>query len=105
MAKLEYAQNALSNIKRLVDFLIDSDIVAALETFDIINEAIQILRRHPDIGRLTSMTNKRELVISRGRTGYIAIYEFNKLIDVVAILAIKHQREESFDYAKEDHKK
>ena len=54
MSKIEYAQNALSDIKRLVDFLIDSDIIAALENFDIIDEAVQILRRHPDIGRSTS---------------------------------------------------
>jgi plasmid stabilization system protein ParE len=97
MARLEYAQSALADIKRLVDFLIDSDLIAALETFDIIDEAIQILKRHPNIGRLTNITNKRELVISRDRTGYIAIYEFNKLTDMVVILAVKHQREESFD--------
>jgi mRNA-degrading endonuclease RelE of RelBE toxin-antitoxin system len=39
---------------------------------------------------------KRELVISRGRTGYIAIYELDKLTDIVVILAIKHQRENAF---------
>lgn len=97
MAKLEYSQSALADIKRLVDFLIESDVMAALEIFDIIDEAIQILKRHPDIGRLTSMTNKRELVISRGRTGYIAIYEFDKLTDILSILAVKHQREDSFN--------
>lgn len=97
MAKLEYAQGALADIKRLVDFLIDSDVIAALETFDIINEAIQVLRRHPYIGRTTSGVGKRELVISRGKTGYVAIYKFDKLTDIVVILAIKHQREDGFN--------
>lgn len=97
MAKLEYAQNALSDIKRLVEFLIDSDIIAALETFDIIDEAVQVLRRHPDIGRSTSSVGKRELVISRGKTGYVAIYKLDKLADIVVILAIKHQREDNYD--------
>jgi len=96
MTKLEYSQNALADIKRLVAFLIESDVIAALETFDIIDEAIQILKRHPDIGRVTQVNGKRELVISRGRTGYIAVYELDKLIDIVVILAIKHQREDEF---------
>jgi plasmid stabilization system protein ParE len=96
VTKLEYSQNALADIKRLVEFLMDSDIVAALETFDIIDEAIQILKRHPDIGRMPHTNGKRELVISRGRTGYIAIYELDKLTDIVVILAIKHQRENAF---------
>ena len=97
MAKLEYAQGALADIKRLVDFLIDIDTNAALETFDIIDEAIQVLRRHPDIGRTTHSAGKRELVISRGKTGYVAIYKFDKLTDIVVILAIKHQREDGFN--------
>ena len=96
MAKIEYAQNALSDIKRLVDFLMESDATTALETFDIINEAVQILRRHPDIGRSTRSAGKRELVISRSKTGYVAIYKFDKLADIVVILAIKHQREDNF---------
>jgi len=97
MIKLEYSQKALADINRLVLFLINSDISIALDTFDIIDEAIQVLKRHPDIGRITSTTGKRELVISRGRTGYIAIYEFDKLTDVVVFLAIKHQRENEFN--------
>lgn len=96
MAKLEYAQNALADIKRLVEFLIDSDLIAALATFDMIDEAIQILKRHPNIGRPTDSAGKRELVISRGKTGYVAIYKFDKLADIVVILAIKHQREDGF---------
>ena len=94
MAKLEYSLNALHDIKRLVDFLIDSDIIAVLETFDMINEAVQVLRRHPDIGRSTYSNGKRELMISRGKTGYVAIYKLDKLVDIVVILAIKHQRED-----------
>jgi mRNA-degrading endonuclease RelE of RelBE toxin-antitoxin system len=38
----------------------------------------------------------RELVISRGNTGYVAVYAFDKLTNVVVVLAIKHQRENAF---------
>jgi plasmid stabilization system protein ParE len=97
MAKLEYSQIALSDIRRLIEFLMGSDVIAALETFEIIDEAIQILKRHPDIGRMTQNKGKRELVISRGKTGYVAIYALDKLTDIVVILAIKHQREDGFN--------
>ncbi len=97
MIRLEYSQAALADINRLVSFLINNNISVALETFDIIDDAIQVLKRHPDIGRITNTAGKRELIISRGRTGYIAIYEFDKLTEVVVILAIKHQRENEFN--------
>lgn len=95
MAKLEYAKNALDDIERLVDFLIDSDLAAAVNTFNIIDDGIQLLKRHPEIGRLVG-GGKRELVISRGNTGYIAVYAFDKLLNVVVVLAIRHQREGEF---------
>jgi plasmid stabilization system protein ParE len=97
MNKLEYSQNALADINRLILLLIENDIPAALNTFDVIDEAIQVLKRHPDIGCVTNKTGKRELVISRGRTGYIAVYEFDKLTNIIVILAVKHQRENEFN--------
>lgn len=97
MVKLEYSQNALDDIERLVDFLIGSDLLAALSTFEVIDDGVQLLKRHPEIGRLVAASGKRELVISRGNTGYIAIYAFDKFLNVVVILAIKHQREADFN--------
>jgi plasmid stabilization system protein ParE len=38
----------------------------------------------------------RELVISRGRTGYVALYSFEEDRDAVLILAIRHQREAGY---------
>ena len=96
MAKLEYSADMLADIERLVHFLIDVDLVAALNTFDIINDGLQLLKRHPEIGRLVE-GEKRELVISRGSTGYIAIYAFDKLQNIVVVLAVKHQREDGFN--------
>lgn len=96
MAKIEYAKNALEDIDRLVDFLIGSDLAAALNTFNIIDDGIQLLKRHPEIGRLVG-GGKRELVISRGSTGYVAIYVFDKLTNVVVMLAIRQQREDGFN--------
>ena len=50
---------------------------------------------HPLVGR-TVENNYRELVISRGRTGYVALYTYDVIRDVALIVAIRHQRESGF---------
>jgi plasmid stabilization system protein ParE len=55
-------------------------------------DAIEVLRRHPLIG-WPAEQDLRELVISRGKTGYIALYDFLEERDLARILAIWHQRE------------
>ena len=36
----------------------------------------------------------RELAISRGRSGYLALYVFAPAADVVFVLPLRHQREQ-----------
>jgi len=95
MARLIYSSRAFDDLDRLTDFLIDTDLVAASEALELIVEAVTILKRHPLIGRPVE-DHLRELVISRGRTGYIALYSYEVEYDTVLILAIRHQRESGF---------
>lgn len=95
MARLIYSSRAFNDLERLTDFLIDTDPVAASETVDLIAEAVSILKRHTQIGRPVE-DNLRELVISRGKTGYVALYSYEAEHDAVLILAIRHQRESGF---------
>ena len=99
MARLIYSERALGDLERLTDFLVDTDAAAAAETVLLIEEAVGVLRRHPQIGRPVE-SGLRELVISRGRTGYVALYSFEAAQDAVLILAIRHQREAG--YANQD---
>ena len=92
MAELVYAAQALRDLDRLVDFLLDADPPAAQETVGLVFEALQILTRHPEIGRKVH-AGLRELVISRGHTGYLALYRYLPQTDRVLILALRHQRE------------
>ena len=92
MAKLIYSGRAFADLERLTDFLIEADPSAAAETVGLIEEAVELLRRHPLIGRSVE-NGLRELIISRGRTGYVALYSFEEDRDAVLILAIRHQRE------------
>jgi plasmid stabilization system protein ParE len=80
LARLIYSGRALADLERLADFLIESDPPAAEETIGLIEEAVEL----------------RELVISRGRTGYVALYSFEEDRDAVLILALRHQREAGY---------
>jgi len=91
LARLIYSGRAFADLERLTDFLIESDPSAAAETLGLIEEAVELLRRHPLIGRPVEY-GLRELIISRGRTGYVALYSFEEDRDAVLILAIRHQR-------------
>ena len=57
-----------------------------------IAEAITILARHPRIARRVRGA-LRELVITHGSSGYLALYRFDRQRDVVRILHVRHQRE------------
>jgi plasmid stabilization system protein ParE len=95
LAKLIYSKCALDDLERLTDFLSATDPLAAAETIGLIEEAIGLLKRHPLIGRSVE-DELRELVISRGRTGYVALYSFEEEQEAVLILAIRHQREAGY---------
>ncbi len=95
MARLSYSGRALADLERLTEYLIGSDPAAAAETVGLIAEAVELLIRHPLIGRPVEFP-LRELVISRGRTGYVALYSFEEAQDALLILAVRHQREAGY---------
>jgi plasmid stabilization system protein ParE len=80
-------------MQRLADFLMEDNPQAALGTGEILMDGLAILARHPLIGRVVE-EGYRELVISRGRSGYLALYRYDAEHDRAIILAIRHQREQ-----------
>ena len=92
LARVVYSENALANLQRAFDFLLDQDPNAAREAAAAISGAIELLRVHPLIGRPLEGP-LRELVISFGKTGYVALYRFIPGRDQIRVLAIRHQRE------------
>jgi plasmid stabilization system protein ParE len=53
------------------------------------------LTNHPLIGRPVE-EGLRELLISRGQSGYVALYSYEQAENVVLILATRHQREAGY---------
>lgn len=92
MAQVVYTQNALVNLERAFDFLAEHDPHVAVASAAAIREAVETLSNHPLIGRRVQ-GNVRELVISYGKTGYVALYRFLPQQNLIRILAIRHQRE------------
>lgn len=61
-------------------------------------DALEVLTLHPLIGRRVE-SGRRELVIGRGTRGYVALYGYDALDDVVAVAALRAQREAGFSGA------
>ncbi|MCA0240382.1 MAG: type II toxin-antitoxin system RelE/ParE family toxin [Proteobacteria bacterium] len=62
---------------------------------DEVFDALDLLQRHPLIGRPAG-GDRRELVIGRGTRGYVARYRFDEAADIVHVLALRTQREAGF---------
>ena len=92
MARLRYSASAARDLARLAHFLHETDPHEADKTLPLIVSALDMLRLHPNIGRRCG-NQVRELVISRGKTGYIALYRYDETRDVIRVLTIRHQRE------------
>src|SRR5262249_18711052 len=89
MAAIRLLPSALEDLERLVEFLRDSDPPAAVGTANLIFQGLGVLAEHPLIGRPVQL-HRRELLIFRGRTGYIAQYEYEVATNEVLVLAIRH---------------
>ena len=92
MAKLRYSSRATRDLERLARFLYQENLKEAAKTIPLIISAVDALAFHPRIGRPYGLA-VRELVISRGKTGYVALYRYDEIRDVARVLAIRHQRE------------
>ena len=92
MSTLYYAEGALEDLRRLAAFLQEEDPSAARTTAALLMQGLKVLEAHPLIGRPLG-GELHELIISRGRTGYVGVYEYQERRDRVLVLAIRHQRE------------
>ena len=95
MTRLVFAPQVAQDLKRLNEFLINTDPHTANDTMKVLIDGLKILKHHPLVGRSVEH-DYRELVISRGRSGYVALYTYDVTRNVVLILAIRHQRESGF---------
>ena len=95
MARIVYSHEALRDFERIIEFSLTAAPTSAADVIERIRDAIAMLAEHPLIGRRRDRL-RRELVISRGRSGFVAMYRFGAAQDSVFVLRIRHQREAGF---------
>lgn len=94
---IHFEARAWNDLERIFEFNAARGPAAALLHIERIMEAVQILDRHPEIGRLAAAGDGlRELIISYGSTGYVALYEHAALDGLIRVVAVKHQREAGY---------
>lgn len=95
MARIELARQVAEDFDRIIDHLLMHQVVHAGQRIDEIIAALDVLRQNPLIGRPVTV-DQRELVIGRDARGYIALYRYESLMDMVFVLAIRSQREAGY---------
>lgn len=95
MSGVFLSRAAFDDLLRLEEFLAESEDPMAGALLDFILDALQVLTHQPGIGRPVE-GGLRELIISRGRSGYLARYEFDNARDLVLVARIRHQRESGY---------
>lgn len=100
---VQFSAAADEDLQRLFDFILQRELESPVGDLDIperalqaIKEGIGFLRRSPFACRKVGASPFiRELVITFGRSGYVALYE---IVDdsTIIIGAIRHQREDDY---------
>jgi len=95
VAQVIYSAEALSDLEHLGEFLMKQAPESAPDILGRVSGAIEILVDHPLIGRRVE-GELRELVISRGNSGYLALYRFDAAVDIVWLLRVRQQPEAGY---------
>ncbi|AMJ59300.1 type II toxin-antitoxin system RelE/ParE family toxin [Bosea sp. PAMC 26642] len=97
MPQIAFTRAASLGVERCRRFLDPTNPRAARMATEAILRRIAILATHPGIGRpLSGEGELRELLISYGESGYVALYRYDLGTDTVFLLAFRHQREEDY---------
>lgn len=95
---VRFTTEAQQDIARIYEFILERDDAGyhtAQKALTAIRTGIDSLKHNPFSCRKTNTPFLRELVISFGATGYVALFEIENQ-QTVTILAIRHQREEDY---------
>jgi len=96
---VRFTQDAEDDLGRLYDFLLQFDMDIADRALLVIKDAFRLLEQFPFSCRKAANglhgPRIRELVISFGASGYVALFEIDDA-STVTILAVRHQREEDY---------
>ena len=95
--QVRFTKAAREDLKRLYDFLLAQDKSAAERALTTIKQAFELLKTFPFTCRKAQADSPfiRELLISFGANGYVALFEIEE-DNIVTILAVRHQRDDDY---------
>lgn len=95
MADVILTPQAYADLLRLEEFLWRAQDPLAAQLLDFVLDGLFVLTHQPGVGRPLEQ-GQRELIISRGRGGYLARYVHDLARQRVIVLGIRHQREAGY---------
>ncbi|WP_442578093.1 type II toxin-antitoxin system RelE/ParE family toxin [Mesorhizobium sp. ASY16-5R] len=97
MPRIVITEGATRGLERCRRFLASKNPHAAGRAAEVIERRFHVLRTMPDIGRpYPENPELRELLISFGDSGYVALYAHERADDAVYVLAFRHQKEADY---------
>jgi plasmid stabilization system protein ParE len=96
--KVRLTAEALADLDRLYDFLVERDQGAAERALTAIERALALLAYSPFSCRKALLQKNprwREILIPFGHSGYVALFEVDDG-QSVTVTAVRHQREEDY---------
>ena len=97
--EVRFTEEAQADLLRLFDFLLEHDLQVALRARQTLEDSFKLLEQFPFTGRKAAQgahgPRLRELIISFGASGYVALFEIDNAT-TVTVLALRHQREDDF---------
>ncbi|MEY2617539.1 MAG: hypothetical protein RL522_541 [Pseudomonadota bacterium] len=95
MTRVILAPGVRTDFDRIFNFLFEYAPDSASSRIQSIIDAIDIQQTSPLIGRPVAL-GQRELIISTGASGYLALYRYDALANEVRVLAVRSQRERDY---------
>ena len=97
MSRVIFAAKVRADFERIFDFLFEYAHKDAATRVEDIIAVIDILQTSPMIGRPVAF-GQRELIISTGKSGYLALYRYDPAQDTAFVLAVRSQRERDYKF-------
>lgn len=97
MPRVVITAGAARGLERCRRFLSDKNPEAARRAAQAISRQLRRLENAPEMGRpWPEQPELRELVLSFGDSGYVALYHYDSDADAVYVLAFRHQKEAGY---------
>ena len=97
MPRVIVTPGAARGLERCRQFLTQKSPAASKRAAKAIRTQFDLVGNRPGVGRpLEDEPDLRELIISFGDAGYVALYHYERETDAVLILAFRHQKEAGY---------